>query len=283
MRPQPVTSTLYGKLRVYVFAGEQELAEAAAGVAARVLAEAVAERGRANLILATGNSQRQFLAALRAAPEVPWIHVQVFHMDEYLGLPPSHPAGFARYLRRHLVDAVQPGAFYPIRGDAEDVEAECRRYEQLLRENPADLCCLGIGENGHIAFNEPMQADFHDLRWVRPIRLHEASRRQQVGEGHFARLEDVPYEAITLTVPALLAARRLIAVVPEARKAQAVRAALLGPVSPACPASVLRTCEHAELYLDRQSAALLEGPPEPRADAFWQGHESTGREPGASA
>lgn len=253
----PVASRTYDRLPVHIYAGADSAGRAAARAALQILREAIRQRGEANVILATGNSQLSLMAAFREATDVRWSAVRVFHMDEYLGVPGTHPASFVRYMRDQLVDAVQPLAFFPIRGDGQDPEEECRRYEALLRQYPADLCCLGIGENGHLAFNEPGAADFHDSRWVRVITLDERSRRQQVGEGHFPHLDAVPRQAITLTIPALLSARRVIVTAPEARKAQAVREALLGPVSNACPASILRTCDHAELFLDRDSAALL--------------------------
>jgi glucosamine-6-phosphate deaminase len=178
-------------------------------------------------------------------------------MDEYIDLEPGHPASFPAFLRRHFLDHLQPavGAFYPVPGRRSDVEAACREYESLLRTHPADLCALGIGENGHIAFNDPPFADFNDPVWVKVVKLDEKSRRQQTGEGHFPDLESVPTHAITLTIPALLAARKVLAIVPEGRKALAVQRSLRGPIEPGCPASILRHAAHAHLYLDRDSAA----------------------------
>jgi glucosamine-6-phosphate deaminase len=177
-------------------------------------------------------------------------------MDEYLGMSDQHPASFPRYIREKLVDHVIPRAFYPMRGGAADVEAELARYAALLEEHPPDACVLGIGENGHLAFNDP-PADFETEASIHVVGLDRRCRMQQVGEGHFATLADVPRQAISLTVPALLAAERVLAVVPEARKAEAVRAALEGPVTPACPASILRTQAHVTMYLDTESASLL--------------------------
>jgi glucosamine-6-phosphate deaminase len=244
-------------LQVSIFKDNATLGRVAAAEAADVIAHAIATRGIANIIIATGNSQLSFLHALREWPGIQWPAVNVFHMDEYLNLPPGHPAGFPAFLRRHLLDAVPVGAFYPVPGHAVDVEAACRGYELLLRAHPADLCCLGIGENGHLAFNDPPEADFNDPVWVRVVDLSQASRKQQVGEGHFASLDETPSQAITLTIPALRAASRLLCIVPEARKAQAVQRALLGPITADCPASILRQTPHAELLLDRQSASKL--------------------------
>jgi glucosamine-6-phosphate deaminase len=209
-------------------------------------------------VVATGNSQLAFVRALRDEPDIPWQAVTIFHMDEYLGIPADHPASFRRWIKENIEDPFSPARVHYIDGDVEDPEAESRRYEQLLKEAPLDLVCLGIGENGHIAFNEPYQANFQDPLWVRKIELDDRSRKQQVGEGHFAGVDDVPRFAISLTVPALLAPQAVQATVPELRKASAVRAALTGPVSTACPASVLREHPNAVLFLDGESSSLLE-------------------------
>jgi glucosamine-6-phosphate deaminase len=176
-------------------------------------------------------------------------------LDEYAGLDPGHPARFANFLRRELLDHIRPRAFFPVWDGKAGLDESCRRYEDLLRSHPADVCALGFGENGHLAFNDPPAADFQDPVWVKVVDLAEAFRRQQIGEGHFASVEDVPARALTMTIPALLAARRILAVVPEGRKAGAVRRALRGPIDPVCPASILRECPHAELLLDCNSAA----------------------------
>jgi glucosamine-6-phosphate deaminase len=178
-------------------------------------------------------------------------------MDEYVGISSGHPASFPRFLRERILDHLKPGAFHPVIGDAASLEQECARYAELLRQFPADLCCLGYGENGHIAFNDPPYAEFDDPVWVKVVKLAAASRRQQAGEGHFATLADVPTHAITLTIPALLAARRLLCSVPEQRKAAAVKTALTGPITEDCPGSILRAISHATLFLDAESASLL--------------------------
>jgi glucosamine-6-phosphate deaminase len=162
-------------------------------------------------------------------------------------------------MRERIVNRVHPGAFHEIHGDAVDIDAECDRYASLLREHPLDLCCLGIGENGHLAFNDPPVADFDDPRDVKVVELDDACRRQQVGEGHFASIDAVPRNAITVTIPALLRSRAVLAIVPEARKREPVRRALTGPIDPECPASILRTQPHVTLYLDAESAAGLDG------------------------
>jgi glucosamine-6-phosphate deaminase len=256
MSSEPVSSIQVDQLPVSVYATNAALGAAAATEAAEIIRAAVAARGVANVILATGNSQLTFLAALGAEPDMPWEAVNVFHMDEYINLPPGHPASFPAFLRRNLLDAVPVKAFYPVPGEAEDVEAACREYEALLRAYPADLCALGLGENGHLAFNDPPYADFDDPRWVKVVELAERSRLQQVGEGHFQSLDETPTHAITVTIPALLAAGRVLALVPEARKADAVTHALLGPITEDCPGSILRQTPHAHMFLDTESAGL---------------------------
>ena len=255
--PTPVRRLQVDRLPIAVYASNEEMGLAAALAARRVIVDAIAQRGKANVILATGNSQLTFLHALRDLGGIEWAKVRVFHMDEYLGLDPAHPASFPLFLRKHILDAVQPGEFYPVPSRPDDVEKACRDYEALLQTYPADLVALGWGENGHIAFNDPPYADFDDPVWVKVVALDETSRRQQVGEGHFASLDEVPTHAITLTVPALLAPRHILAIVPEARKVAAVRVCLYEPVSETHPGSILRTVDHAQLYLDGESAAGL--------------------------
>lgn len=258
MTPSPIFTTTIEALPIQVYASNSDVGQAAAALASALINEAIQARGQANIILATGNSQLTFLESLRAAPAIDWSKVHVFHMDEYLGLDPDHPASFPRFLRVHFLDHLNPpaGAFYPVLGMQPDPRRICQEYEALLRAHPADLCALGIGENGHLAFNDPPFADFNDRVWMKVVQLDEISRRQQVGEGHFPDLNAVPTHALTLTIPALLAARAVLAIVPEGRKAHAVQRALVGPVDPNCPASILRRNAHARLLLDRDSAAL---------------------------
>jgi glucosamine-6-phosphate deaminase len=245
------------KLPVEIYDSTAKMGLAAAEQAADIIREAVLKRGIANIILATGNSQLAFLQALRSLPDIPWAAVNAFHMDDYVHLAAGHPAGFPLTLRRNLFDHIQIGNFFPVPGWAADLETACQGYEMLLRAHPADLCCLGIGENGHLAFNEPGDADFDDPQWVKVISLSEASRRQQVGEGHFSTLENTPTQAITLTIPALLSANHVLAIVPEVRKAPAVLATLSEPVSTKCPATILRQTSYSFLYLDADSAQLI--------------------------
>jgi len=253
-RPSPTPAD---RPEVSVFPTTATMAREAADRAAHLLREAVASRGVAHAMFATGNSQIAFVDTLvHATPDVPWGDVVVFHMDEYVGIGPDHPASFQRWIRQRIVEPTQPRAAYTIDGLA-PAGAECDRYAELLRRQPLDLCCLGIGENGHLAFNDPPVADFDDVADLKVVALDGACRRQQVNEGHFATVDDVPGQAITVTIPALLRARRVLAIVPEARKAEPVRAALEGPVTTACPASILQRTPHATVFLDAESAALL--------------------------
>lgn len=250
-------SMKYDGIQVNLCESNRTLGAAAANDLAEILQSIVAERGEASIIVATGNSQLSFMQALRAAQGIAWDKVTVFHMDEYLGMSDQHPASFRRYIREQLTDIVHPRMFYGIEGDAEDIEAELARYSSLLEEHRPVACVLGIGENGHLAFNDP-PADFGTDKIMHIVTLDQTARKQQVGEGHFPTLDEVPMQALSLTVPALLDPPHVLVVAPEIRKAAAVKAALEGPVTPDCPASILRTLTHVKLYLDRDSASLLE-------------------------
>ncbi len=244
-------------LLISVYQTNEELGVAAAEEAAAVIQDAINKKGVANVILATGNSQLTFLTTLRTMP-IEWSKVNVFHLDEYIGLAPAHPASFPLFLKRHLLDYIQPKAFFPVPDGAQNTAQDCKNYEELLRAHPADLCALGIGENGHLAFNDSPLADFNDPAWVKVVTLDAASRRQQVGEGHFGHIDQVPTHAITLTIPALLAANRVLAIVPEVRKIDAVYRTLYGPISEECPSSILRKTPHAHLFLDADSARRIQ-------------------------
>ena len=257
MAPKPLHEIKFEDLQTSIYKTNGELGAAAADEAADILQRAIREKGEANAILATGNSQLTFLKALRTVV-VDWSKVNIFHMDEYIGLDPAHPASFPLFLKMHIVDYIQPKAFFPVPPSTlQNAERICKDYEELLRSYPADLCVLGIGENGHLAFNDPPFADFKDPLLVKIVKLDDASRRQQVGEGHFKNIDEVPTHAITLTIPALLAARHVLALVPEGRKADAVHRSLTGPINQDCPGSILRKTPHAHLFLDADSAAKI--------------------------
>ena len=227
----------------------------AAAAGARCIIRAIAERGRAAIIVATGTSQFPTMDALTATEGIDWSKVTGFHLDEYIGMPMTHPASFRGYLKQRLVDRVGLAAFHYIDGEV-DGETECTRVGRLLEENPIDVAFIGIGENGHLAFNDP-PADFDTKRPYLLVELDEACRRQQLGEGWFPRLEDVPTHAISMSIRQIVKAATIVCSVPEQRKAKAVRSAVEGPVTPDVPASILQ--EHADttLYLDAEAAGLL--------------------------
>lgn len=250
------TESVYGKLRVSEYRTARELAAAAADEFVSLITGALDERDTASVILATGNSQLGFLEALRTSSDLDWQRITVFHMDEYLGMDSAHPGSMRSWMQRHLLAYVQPRAFMGIRGEAVDPEKEIAGYTALLEKSNPVICVAGIGENGHLAFNDP-PADFGTQLLLHTVELSEESRTQQVGEGHFGTLQETPKRAISLTIHALLRPDHLLVVVPELRKATAVKAALDGPLTPECPASILKTVEHAHLYLDQASASLL--------------------------
>jgi len=243
-------------LQTRVFPDKAALGEAAAAEAASALRDTIARQGRACIVAATGASQFEFLEALVRAPDVDWRRTVFFHLDEYVGLPASHPASFRRYLKERIVDRVHPGAFHFIEGDRPDPEAEARRVGELIRGCEIDLAFVGIGENGHLAFNDP-PANFATEEPYIVVRLDEACRRQQLGEGWFPSLEDVPARAISMSIRQIMKARRILCVVPDARKAPAVRDTLTREVSPWRPASALQRHPATTVYLDVHSGALL--------------------------
>jgi glucosamine-6-phosphate deaminase len=246
-----------GKLEVRILETRSEMGAAAAAAGEAAIREILARQAIANVIFASAPSQNEFLAGLRASRKIDWTRVEAFHMDEYLGLSGDHPASFRRFLRDRLMDHVPVRAFHELRGDAADWRAECDRYATLLANAHPDLAAVGIGENGHLAFIDPPVCDFADPQAVRRVDLEEACRAQQVHDGAFARLEDVPRQALSLTIPVFLRTPRIVGIVPGPAKRHAVRAALEGPVTEACPASILRRHACATLFLDADSAALL--------------------------
>ena len=245
------------QLRVQIYDSAAAMGQAAAVLVADKLQTAINEKGNANLILATGASQFTFLDAFKANSSVDWSRITVFHLDEYKSLSDQHPASFRKYLRERILDEVKPAAVHFLVGDANDVDSEAARYERLLKSHSIAVACIGIGENGHIAFNDPPVADFDDPRLVKVVELDEACRRQQLGEGWFPSLEAVPTHALSLTVPAIMRCKAISCVVPDARKAEAVYNTVNGPISTACPASILRTHSNAILFLDPPAASKL--------------------------
>ena len=210
------------------------------------------------MIFAAAPSQNEVLAALAHDKEIPWERVHAFHMDEYIGLSSDAPQGFGNFLRAHIFGIAPFASVSYIDISATDADAECARYASLLDEAPIDIVVMGIGENGHIAFNDPPVADFGDSKTVKPVALDEICRKQQVNDGCFATIDDVPKTAITLTVPTLFAGDALFCIVPAKTKANAVRDTLTGKIGEWCPATILRRHANATLYLDGDSSALLE-------------------------
>lgn len=253
----PMKTLAIDHLAIEIHPDRPAMGRAAAAKAASVLREAIARQGTARLIVASAPSQDEVLENLAAAPDLDWSVITIFHMDEYIGLPADHPATFRAYQKNSLLARVVPAAFHGIRGESADIAAECDRYAALLAEAPIDLVCMGIGENGHIAFNDPPVADFHDPLLIKPVTLDPACRLQQVHDGCFPDLDSVPTRALTLTCPSLMAAEAVVCTVPGPRKAAAIHATLTGPVDPACPATILRLHPRAMLYLDTDSASLL--------------------------
>jgi glucosamine-6-phosphate deaminase len=245
------------KLRVEIYPSSQAAGQAAAHASAEAMRELVAQRGSAAVVFATGASQLDTLAAIVEEQDVPWDRIDGFHLDEYLGLSVEHPASFRHYLREKLTKRTQMRSFLEIDGERDDSELVCKRYAQALRAADPQLCLLGIGENGHLAFNDPGEADFEDTRAVKVVTLDEACRQQQAAEGWFGTLEEVPERAITITIPTILRVPKLIVSVPGRRKSQIIRRTLYEPLSPHCPATILRTHPDATLYLDQDSASEL--------------------------
>jgi glucosamine-6-phosphate deaminase len=245
-----------GGLNVEVYANREDMGAAAARAAAARIRETLVSQGHCRIVFAAAPSQNEFLAELGRLPDIDWSQVTAFHMDEYVGLANDHPQSFVRFLREHLWAKVRPGSVHPLNGLNPDPEAECRRYSELLAVAPIDMLCAGIGENGHLAFNDPPHADFEDRRTLRVVALAERSREQQVHDGCFPALEAVPTHALTLTIPALMTARVIYCMVPGPTKAEAMRDTLTGLVRPECPATILRRHPDAVLYGDAASCVL---------------------------
>jgi glucosamine-6-phosphate deaminase len=241
---------------VKVFEDKQSLSRAAAEQAASVLIRAIHSHGRARIIVATGASQLDFLDALTKKESIDWQRVEMFHLDEYLGLPITHPASFRKYLLANLISKTKITQYHLLDGTGDPLEVISRAGESL-NSAPIDIAFVGIGENGHLAFNDP-PADFQTEEPYLIVNLDEACRRQQVGEGWFTDLSEVPRQAISMSVRQIMKAQEVIAVIPDARKAQAVKLCFEGEINPLAPASILRAHSHATVYLDRDSASSLD-------------------------
>jgi glucosamine-6-phosphate deaminase len=243
-------------MRVRVFPDRTALGQAAAAQAASAIRSAIAERGHARIIAATAASQLEFLDALTKTPDIDWTKVEAFHLDEYIGLPITHPGSFRKMLMEQLVEKTGIPRYHLLDGDAPDPSLVAREVGKQLASSPIDIAFLGIGENAHIAFNDP-PADFTTDDPYIIVNLDEACRQQQVGEAWFADISQVPTRALSMSARQILKAREILAVVPDKRKAQAVKACLEGEISPMAPASILRRHPNATVYLDNHSASLL--------------------------
>ncbi len=246
-------------MNVKILENKFELGKAAAQAGAAKIRAAIRNKGYANVILATGASQFEMLAALLEEKDIDWSVVKFFHLDEYVGLPVTHPASFRKYLWERFISKlpVPPAAFYPVNGSAEDLPAELKRLEKNITENPVDVAFVGIGENGHLAFNDP-PADFETGRSYLVIELEERCRKQQLGEGWFPTLDDVPKQAVSMSVKQCMKSKCIINTVPDLRKAEAVKKALEGPVTNMVAASKLQEHPDCWTFLDKDSASLLE-------------------------
>ena len=248
-------ATCVTNMNIKIFNSKLELGQAAAAHAAEIIKQAIASRDVAYLIAATGASQFEFLDTLMNK-DIDWSKTVFFHLDEYVGLPATHRASFRKYLRERIVDRVKPRAFHFINGDAPDAHEECRRVGNLISQSQIDAAFVGIGENGHLAFNDP-PADFQTGEPYLVVDLDKACRQQQVGEGWFGDIEEVPTQAISMSIQQIMNSRDIICIVPDQRKAEAVKNTVELDVSPQRPASILQTHDRTTLYLDLESSSLL--------------------------
>ena len=244
-------------LTVNIYDSRDEMGKAAGADIKACILKLLETKETINMIFAAAPSQNEVLASLAEDKEIPWNRVNAFHMDEYIGLPADAPQGFGNFLKNAIFGRAPFKSVNYINISATDANAECERYSKLLEENPTDIVVMGIGENGHIAFNDPPVADFKDTKKVKPVKLDEICRQQQVNDGCFKTIDDVPTHALTLTVPTLTRAPYLFCIVPAATKAWAVRETINGTIDEHCPASVLRTHDNAILYIETESAKLL--------------------------
>jgi len=242
------------QLTICIYEDKKTLGKATADLGEKLIGEAIDQRGEAVIILATGVSQFEFLESF-ITRKINWSHVISFHLDEYVGIPEQHPASFRKYLHDRVLDHVKMKQYYLIQGDQGNPRDECRRMSRIFNRYPVDVAFIGIGENGHIAFNDP-PAKFDDTVSYKMVKLDETSRRQQFKEGWFKSISDVPTHAITMTVPAIMRSNTILCTVPDLRKANAVKNTLCSEITPAVPASILRQHHHATLLLDVSAASL---------------------------
>jgi len=253
-----VKSFTVEKLAVEIYENRQALGQAAGKRAAEKMRELLKERDSINVVFAAAPSQNEFLDTLMSEPDIDWERVRAFHLDEYLGLPSDAPQRFAVYQNQRVFSKVKFKEIHYLKGDTDSPEAEAQRYADLLTKYPLDIAFLGIGENGHLAFIDPPVADFEDPYLVKIVELDDICRQQQVNDGAFPSIDLVPKTALSMTIPAIMAAKNIYCMVPGPTKAQAVKETLYGPIDTHCPASILRRHDAAVLFIDKDSAALLE-------------------------
>lgn len=245
------------KLNVRVFDTRANMGVCAGGEASAHMKKLLAEKDVINVMFAAAPSQNETLAAVLEDPDIDWTRVNAFHMDEYVGLDPAHPAGFRNFLMRAIFGKKPFKTINLLNGNAEDPEAEAARYSKLLQDNPLDVCLLGVGENGHVAFNDPPVADFNDPKLVKVVKLDEICRQQQVNDGCFESIDQVPTHALSVTVPGLTSAKAMFCTVPAPTKANAIRAMIEGEISTACPATIMRKHDNAKLYVDADAGKYI--------------------------
>ena len=257
MMSQEMRSFVLDKLKVKIFKCRRALGQAGGEAVAKKMREMLRDQKDLLMVFAAAPSQNEFLEELGSRSGMEWGRVAAFHLDEYLGLPDTAPQSFGHFLRVRLFEKVRPGTVYYLNGMTEDPAKECDRYGALLKDHPFDIACIGIGENGHLAFNDPHVADFDDPLSIKVVELDPVSRQQQVNDGSFQNLESVPRKAITLTVPTIFSAKFIYCMVPAITKAEAVKKTLEGPITTDCPATILRKHENATLFLDQDSAKFI--------------------------
>lgn len=245
------------KLHVRVFDSRKTMGDCAGQEAAEYIKELLQQREYINVMFAAAPSQNETLAALIADPDIDWSRINAFHMDEYVGLAPEHPAGFRNFLNRAIFGIKNFRSVNLINGNADDAWEEAARYSQLLKDYPLDVCMLGVGENGHIAFNDPPVADFDDEVYVKVVELEQRCRQQQVNDGCFETIDQVPTHALTVTIPGLTQATAMFCSVPAATKAEAIEHMVNDEISTACPATILRRHENAKLYVDQDAGERI--------------------------
>lgn len=251
----PVKQETVDQLKVQVFKNRAEMGKVSAVDVVEKLKALLQQKENVRVVFAAAPSQSDFLKSLSEADGIDWSRVTAFHMDEYIGLPEGAPQKFSNFLKEHIFDIVQPGTLHLI-DSSNGVEEECKRYGDLINEAPIDIVLLGIGENGHIAFNDPPVADFNDAETIKPVELDDACRQQQVNDGCFPSFDDVPTHALTLTIPTMISAEAMYCMVPSKNKHEAVKNTLNGPIATSCPASILRRHSNCTLYCDTDAYGL---------------------------